>query len=129
MFWAVLMARVVVGLPFLLFGLNYFLKFFNPPTPELPDLAKQFVGALAASGYLHVVKVLEVVGGVLVLSGRLVPLGLVLLTPIAVNILLYEIYLLGTAGPGLPLTVLCFSLVWAYRSHFIAVFALKPKIG
>lgn len=129
MFWAVLMARVVVAVPFLVFGLNFFLKFFTPPTPELPELAKQFILAIGASGYLHVVKVLEVAGGLMVLSGRLVPLGVVILTPIAVNILLYEIFLLGTAGPGLPLTVLCLALVWAYRSHFAAVFAVRPKIG
>ena len=78
---------------------------------------------------MNVVKVLELVGGVLVLSGRLVPLGLAILTPIAVNILLFEIFLLGTAGPGVVLTALCFLLIWAYRSHFAAVFAVKPKIG
>ena len=82
-----------------------------------------------ASNYLKAVKVLELVGGALVLSGRLVPLGLVILTPVAVNILLFEIFLVGTAGPGLPLTALCAALVWAYRSHFAPLFAVKPRIG
>jgi putative oxidoreductase len=129
MFWAVLLARIVLGLPFLVFGLDHFLHFLTMPQPTMPENAMKFVGALASSGYLNVIKVLEVAGGVLVLSGRLVPLGLTLLTPVAVNILLFEIFLVGTAGPGLALTVLCALLVWAYRSHFAPVFALRPRIG
>jgi putative oxidoreductase len=129
MFWAVAMARVVLALPFLVFGLNHFLHFMPTPSQTLPEPATQFAGAMAASGYLDFVKVLEVVGGALVLSGRLVPLGLTILTPIAANILLFEVFLVGSIGPGVPLTVLCVALIWAYRSHFAAVFALKPRIG
>jgi putative oxidoreductase len=129
MFWAVAMARVVLALPFLVFGLNHFLHFMPTPSQTLPEPATQFAGAMAASGYLDFVKVLEVVGGALVLSGRLVPLGLTILTPIDANILLFEVFLVGSIGPGVPLTVLCVALIWAYRSHFAAVFALKPRIG
>jgi hypothetical protein len=130
MFWAVLGARVVLGLPFVVFSLNYFLHFMpNPPGPSPESAAAQFGGLLYASGYLTFVKVLELVGGLLVISGRLVPLGLVILTPIAVNILLYEIFLIGQAGPGLALVVLCVALIWAYRSHFAPVFAVRPRIG
>jgi hypothetical protein len=129
MFWAVLVARVLVGLPFLVFGLNYFFSFFPLPSEERPDAAVKYLSAIATTGYLDVVKVLEVVGGALVLSGRLVPLGLVLVTPVAVNIGLFEVCLMGKPGLGVVLTVLCACLVWAYRSHFAAVFAIKPKIG
>lgn len=65
----------------------------------------------------------------LVLSGRLVPLGLVIVTPVAVNIGLFDILLMGQPGLGIVLTGLCFFLVWAYRSHFASVFAVKPRIG
>ena len=129
MFWAVLVARVLVGLPFLVFGLQHFLNFLPVPTPELPENATKFAGVLVASGYMNVVKVLEVVGGALVLSGRLVPLGLVIVTPVAVNIGLFDILLMGQPGLGIVLTGLCFFLVWAYRSHFASVFAVKPRIG
>ena len=130
MFWAVLMARVVLGLPFVVFSLNHFLAFMsNPPGPPPDSPAWQFDSILSASGYMHAVKVLELVGGLLVLSGRLVPLGLVILTPIAVNILFFEIFLVGQAGPGLALVVLCAALVWSYRSHFAPLFAVKPRIG
>ncbi len=129
MFWAVLVARVLVGLPFLVFGLDFFLKVLPMPTPQFPENAGKFIGVLGASGYLTAVKVLEVTGGALVLSGRLVPLGLVMLTPVAVNIALFEIFLVGQPGLGVVLAGLCFFLVWAYRSHFAGVFAVKPKIG
>ena len=129
MFWAVLAARVLVGLPFLVFGLNFFFSFIPMPKPEFPTLAMEYLAAISASGYLAVVKVLEIVGGALVLSGRLVTLGLVLVTPVAVNIALFELCLAKQPGLGIVLTALCAFLVWAYRSHFVAVFAVKPKIG
>jgi hypothetical protein len=129
MFWAVAMARVVLALPFVVFGLNHFLHVMPMPSQMLPEPAMQFAAAMATTGYLNVVKVLEVVGGALVLSGRLVPLGLTILTPIAVNILLFEVCLVGSIGPGVALTALCAALIWAYRSHFTAVFDLNPRIG
>jgi uncharacterized membrane protein YphA (DoxX/SURF4 family) len=129
MFWVVLVARVLVGLPFFVFGLDFFLNFIPKPTPQFPEHALNYVGALSATGYLTVVKVLELVGGALVLSGRLVPLGLVLVTPVAVNIALFDIFLVGQPGLGVVLAALCFFLVWAYRSHFAGVFAAKPQIG
>lgn len=129
MFWAVLVARVLVGLPFLVFGLDFFLKVLTMPTPEFPENATKFITALGASGYMNVVKVLEVVSGALILSGRLVPLGLVIATPVAVNIALFDVLLVGQPALGVVMTGLCFFLVWAYRSHFAGVFAVKPKIG
>lgn len=130
MYWAVVVARVLLGLPFLVFGLNHFLNFMPmSPPPDLPENAVKFTTALYASGYLDVVKVLEVVGGVILLSGRFVPLGVTILTPVAVNILLTEVVLMGKPGLGVVLVGLCIFLVWAYRSHFAPVFAAKPRIG
>lgn len=129
MFWAVLVVRILLGLPFVVFGVNYFLPFLPMPTPNFPENAMKFITALGASGYMNVVKVLEVAGGSLVLSGRFVPLGLVILTPIAVNIALFDLLLVGQPGLGVGLAVLCFLLVLAYRSHFAGVFAVKPQIG
>ncbi len=129
MFWAALVARVLVGLPFLVFGVNYFVPIIPFTPPEYPETATKFLTALAVSQYLSVVKVLEIVGGALVLSGRLVPLGLVLVTPVAVNIALFDVLLVGRPALGVVLTVLCMFLVWAYRSHFAGVFAVKPTIG
>jgi putative oxidoreductase len=129
MFWVVLVARVLVGLPFVVFGLQHFLNFLSMSPPPPPEPALTFAGILVTSGYMNVVKALEVLGGALVLSGRLVPLGLVLATPVAVNIALWDLLLVGQPALGVVLTGLCFFLVWAYRSHFAGVFAVRPQIG
>lgn len=130
MYWAVLVARVLVGLPFFVFGLNHFLQFMPmSPPPDLPENAVKFTTALFESHYLDVVKVLEVVGGAILLSGRFVPLGVTILTPVAVNILLTEVLLMHQPGIGVALVALCVFLVWAYRSHFAPVFAANAKIG
>ena len=129
MSWAALIARVLVGLPFLVFGLDHFLKVLSMPTPELPENALKFITALGASGYMNVVKVLEVGGGALVLTGRMTPLGLVLVTPVAVNIALFDVLLMGQPGLGVVLAGLCFFLVVAYRSHFAPVFSTNARVG
>jgi hypothetical protein len=126
--WAALIARVLVGLPFGVLGLAYFVPFLPMEQPPLPDRAAAFAGALAATGYMTVVKVLEIVGGLLVLSGRYAPVGLVLVTPVAVNIALFDLLLVGKPALGVVLTVLCAFLIWYYRRHFAGVFAPAPVV-
>src|ERR1700738_1694439 len=98
-----LIARLLLGLTFVVFGLNGFLNFLNMgPLPS--GFAGQFIIALAATHYLHVVAGLQVVGGVLLLVNRFVPLALVLLGPVIVNILLYH-GLLNPSGVALAIVV------------------------
>src|SRR4030095_12988237 len=87
-----LIARLLLGLAFVVFGLNGFLNFLDMgPMPT--GLAGQFMGGLLQSHYFWVVAALQVAGGVLLLVNRYVPLGLVLLGPVIVNILLYHLFL------------------------------------
>jgi len=129
MTWLVFLARILVGLPFLVLGLDHFVKVLTLPAPELPERALGYITALSTTGYMDVVKVLEVVGGALILSGRLTPLGLVLATPVAVNIALFDLFLMQQPGLGVVFTAVCGFLVWAYRSHFAGVFTTQAKIG
>jgi hypothetical protein len=89
-------------------------------------LAGQFMGALFQSHYLWVVAALQVIGGLLLLINRYVPLGLVLLGPVIVNILLYH-FLLNSAGIMLALvvTVLWFIVFYAHRQYFSGIFVHK----
>lgn len=117
-----LIARLLLGLVFLVFGLNGFLQFLDMgPMPT--GLAGQFMGALFQSHYFWVVAGLQVVGGVLLLVGRFVPLALVLLGPVIVNILLYHLFL-NPAGIviALVVTVLWFVVFYAYRQYFSGIF-------
>jgi uncharacterized membrane protein YphA (DoxX/SURF4 family) len=98
---AVMIARFLLGLVFLVFGVNGFVTFLA--VPEFPGDAGAFMGILKGSGYLLVVKALEVIGGVLLLIGR-VPAGLLVLGPVVVNILLFHV-LLDSAGPSLAVSI------------------------
>ncbi len=98
---AATISRFLLGLIFLVFGLNVYLRFIQmpPPTGE----AAAFTRALFNSGYLHVVADFEIVGGILLLIRRFVPLGLTLVGPVIVNIMLFHIFM---APSGLPLAIL-----------------------
>lgn len=115
-----MIARFLLALIFIVFGLNGFLHFIDMgPMPT--GLAGQFMGALIQSHYFWVVAALQVIGGVLLLAKRYVPLGLVLLGPVIVNILLYHIFL-NPAGMGMAIAVTVLWLIVFYdeREHFMS---------
>ena len=120
-----LIARLLLGLISLVFGLNGFLNFLNMgPLPS--GLAGQFIIALAASHYFWVVAGLQVVGGVLLLINRFVPLALVLLGPVIVNILLYHGFL-NPSGAQLAIlvTILWFIVFYGHRQYFSGIFVQR----
>lgn len=120
-----LVARLLLGVMFLVFGLNGFLNFLSMgPAPT--GLAGQFIGALFVSHYYWVIATLQIVGGVLLIVGRYVPLALVLIGPIIVNILLYHIFLMP-AGIVLALvaTILWFIVFYSYRQYFSGIFVQR----
>jgi putative oxidoreductase len=120
-----LVARLLLGLITVVFGLNGFLNFLNMgPMPT--GLAGQFISALALSHYFWVVAGLQVAGGVLLLVNRYVPLGLVLLGPVIVNILLYHIFL----NPSGLLMAIVVAVLWAivfysHRQYFSGIFVQR----
>ena len=117
-----LIARILLGLVFLVFGLNGFLNFLSlGPLPT--GLAGQFMGALFVSHYYWVIAALQVVGGVLLLVNRFVPLALVLLGPVIVNILCYHVFLNHVgAPPAIVVTVLWFIVFYGNRQYFSGIF-------
>jgi hypothetical protein len=90
----------LLGLLFTVFGLNGFLHFIPSPPPS--GLAGQYIGALYVSHYLVVVFLLQLIGGLLLLVNRYVPLALLLLGPVVVNIVLFHAFL---APEGLPMAL------------------------
>lgn len=125
---ATIIVRLLLGLMFVVFGSNAFLHFM--PIPEMPDNpASRFLLAMFHSGYIYAVGALQVAGGLLLIVGRYVPLGLVLLGPIVVNIVLFHIFL-EPAGlmVAIIVAVLFAFLVWRYRAAFAPLFrALPPE--
>lgn len=122
-----LIARLLLGLIFVVFGLNGFLNFLNMgPMPE--GLAGQFIGALMLSHYFWVVAALQVIGGALLLVNRFVPLGLVLLGPVIVNIVLYHVFL-NTSGmvPAIVVTILWLIVFYGHRQYFAGIFVKQTS--
>ena len=119
-----LIARLLLGLIFVVFGLNGFLNFIKGPMPS--GLAGQFVGALVLSHYFWVVAAIQVAGGVLLLVNRYVPLGLVLLGPVIVNIICYHVFLNPSgAVPAALVTVLWLIVFYAKRQYFSGIFVQR----
>lgn len=84
--------RMILGLGLLVFGINKFVPFL--PMFDMAPAAANFIDSLASSGYvLYTVAFLEVVIGLMLLANKWVPFALILLAPIAINILLFHIFL------------------------------------
>ena len=117
---ATIIVRVLLGLMFTVFGSNAFLQFM--PMPELTGYPAQFIGSMAASGYLYAIGALEVLGGLLLLIGRYVPLGLTLLGPIVVNIVLYHLFMDLSGMPvAAVVALLTLFLLWRNWDAFAGV--------
>lgn len=126
--FAVIFARCLLGGPFLVFGLNSFFHWMEPDPEGMPEAAMAFLGALDQSGYmLHLVGGTQALAGALILTGILLPLGLMLLAPVLVNIVAFHMYLDPRTG-GMAfvavLVVLFLFLCLAYASSFRGV--LQP---
>jgi putative oxidoreductase len=118
-----IIARVLLGLVFVVFGSNAFLHFL--PMPPLPQgVTGEYLHAFFASGYVYVIGGFQVVGGLLLLIGRFVPLGLTILCAIIVNIWAFHLLMAPEpAGlvPAMVVTVLELFLVWRYRDAFTGI--------
>ncbi len=120
-----IIVRILLGLVFVVFGSNAFLHFL--PMPPLPQgVTGEYLHAFFASGYVYVIGGFQVVGGLLLLIGRFVPLGLTILAAIIVNIWAFHL-LMAPEGvpPAVVVTILELFLVWSYRDRFAGI--LRPN--
>jgi uncharacterized membrane protein YphA (DoxX/SURF4 family) len=125
---AVVIARIVLGLPFLIFGLNNFFHFI--PMQPIPGDAGTLVMIMYTHGWLVFHGILYVVAGLLLVVGRYVPVALVVLGSIIVNILVFHLTLAPSGiGPGLVCAVLEVFLIWAYWPAFRGIFTSKMEVG
>jgi uncharacterized membrane protein YphA (DoxX/SURF4 family) len=124
-------ARILLGLIFTVTGLNGFLNFLPQPATPMPAGAVAFAGAMMKTGYLMpLLMATQLISGLLLLTGRWVPLGLALLAPVVINIVAFHLFL---APAGLPLAgvvlVLEVYLAWAYRGAFRSMLAWRVMPG
>lgn len=118
-----IIARILLGLVFVVFGSNAFLHYM--PMPPMPGPAGAFIGAMNDTHYLYVVSACQVLGGLILLIGRYIPLGLTLLGPVIVNILCFHIFMNHQGLPiALVVAALALFLLWRHRANFAGL--LKP---
>lgn len=126
--------RILLGLGFVVFGLNCFLMFIPQPKPgTLSPGAESFDAALMATGYMmQLIGATQLLSGLMLLFNRFVPLALLLLAPFFVNSFLFHAKL---EHMGLPMSVI-FILLWLYlvfiyRKAYTAVLTARfdPAAG
>ncbi len=120
-------ARYLLGLPLLVFGLNGFLNFIPQPETPMPAGAMEFATALFKTGYMmQLIGITHLLVGVFLVFNRFVPLALVLFAPFIVNSLAFHIFL---EHSGLPMAVIFLGLhlylAWVYRSAYRPLLAAK----
>ena len=124
-----LVARLLLGLMFVVFGLNGFLLFLPPPA-VIPGNAGAFSGAMMSSHFTYLPSGVQVLGGVMLLLNQYVPLALVLLAAVIVNILMFHFTMWPQMLIPFPVlvTVLWFLVAWPLRAHFAPLFARKANV-
>jgi putative oxidoreductase len=122
-----LIARILLGLIFLVFGLNGFFNFLHGALPG--GMAGTFLGALIHSHYVYFVSGIQLIAGILLLIDRYVPLALVLLGAEIANILVFHLTM-NLAGIPVPILVaiLWAIVVWRFRASLAPLFASKPTL-
>jgi putative oxidoreductase len=120
---AALIARILLGLMFLVFGLNGFLNFIPAPA-TLPGPAGAFNTAMQQTHYTWFVSGVQTIAGVLLLTNQFVPLAIVTLAAVLANILVFHLTMLPMGFPvAIVATVLWFIVALPLRAHFAPLFA------
>jgi putative oxidoreductase len=123
---ASIFARYLLGLIFTVFGLNGFLNFIHQPPPANP-LAIQFLVSVRESHFAAFFFAIQLLGGLLLLSGYFVPLALTGLAAELYNILAFHLTLSpATIAPALVASVLWILVFLQYRESFKGIFSAKP---
>lgn len=118
----ILITRILLGLIFLIFGLNGFYTFI--PVPEFHP----FMAIMVSSGFIYFEKAIEVLGGILLLTNRFMLAALLLLGPIVINILLFHILIDQRNWPIAIINLVLYALLVGNNWQYFKVF-LKPRVG
>ena len=118
-------AGALLGIAFITFGLNHFLKFLAMPFPPENSAPWHFFVAVGPTGFMTCVKILEIVGGILVAVPKTRNFGLLILGPIVVNILAFNIFIAGSSAvfqpPVIIVSALSAYLLWQGRQKFVGL--------
>lgn len=119
--------RYLLGVMFTVFGANGFLHFIPVPPPSTL-FGQQFMMASAQSHFFVLIFLFQLVGGILLLAGRFVPLALVVLAGVLINVLDYHLTMDPAGiGAGLLATIFWFVTAWKYRAALSGLFVANAQ--
>ncbi|MXV53134.1 DoxX family membrane protein [Pedobacter sp. HMF7647] len=126
---ATVISRVVLGLIYLIFGLDFFLHFI-PYQPNHTGATAAFKSGLMAAGYFYpMMKFLQITGGISLLINRYAPFSAVVLFPISVNVFLFHTILVPSGWyMGVILLGTNLFLGYAYRTYYQSMFVRKAEV-
>ena len=121
-----IIAGILLGLLFIMAAVTFFFDLVKVPPPPEGSPAAMFFGAFGPTGYFKFVKMFELVGGLVVMIPRLRNFGLLLLGPVIVNILAFNIFIGGGVKALLQpmilvMIALALYLLWDGRKKFAAL--------
>ncbi|SEG13733.1 hypothetical protein SAMN05421819_1916 [Bryocella elongata] len=128
----ILICRVLLGLMFVVFGLNGLHPFIPMKgAPAMPPDAMTWSGIMMTTGWMKVLSGVQILGGALVLSGFFLPLGIVLLCAETFNILCFHLFLTGgqMIAPGIVTGVLELAVIFGYRDMFRGMFQARASLS
>jgi putative oxidoreductase len=122
-----LISRWILGLNYLVFGLDYFFRFI-PYTPSHTGAAQSLIDGLMGTGYIYPMKNgIEIICGLLFLLNRFAPFAAVVVFPISLNVFLFHTVLVPSGWyMGVILLVPNLLLGWGYRKYYAGMFTEKP---
>jgi len=117
-----IIARILMGVIFIIFGANLVDPFLHLPMPTGP--AGQMMTGLYETHFLILIGLCQVIGGLLMLIGLYVTLGLVILGPVLVCIIFYHFVVVPSGIPmALFMTLLWCLVAWAHKHHLAGIFS------
>jgi putative oxidoreductase len=127
---AVLITRLILGLVYLVFGLNFFFPFLHMAEPAVSKAASGFEGGLFGAGYFFpFLKSIEVLSGILLLVNRYTALVVLVIFPITLNIFLFHAFLVPSGLPiAAPMFLINLFLGYAYFKYYAGFFVAKPTV-
>lgn len=126
---AVTIARVLLGLVFFVFGLNFFLHFIPQPPPPAGKVGAFEMGLIGSGYFFQYMKVVEVLSGLFLLINRYTALFTLIIFPVTLNIFLFHAFLMPSGVPmGAVLLLLNLFLGYAYRKYYASMFVTKPLL-
>ncbi len=122
-------SRLVLGIIYLVFGLDYFLHFI-PYQPAHTGAAAALKNGLMEAGYIYpMMKTIQMVGGISLIVNRYTPFSAVVLFPISLNVFLFHTILAPSAWlMGVLLLLPNLFLGYAYRKYYSGMFVRKAEV-